>query len=122
MLEPNIMSGDAKIILTGTVIQFNRNPIEININFPDFPFKWILKFENDIKIHDNSLKATAPNQNTLETTFINFNNPVGVGSTNPLNIGKVGGENLYINYRIYSLSDNTDKTVHYTIYTKAGEL
>lgn len=66
---------------------------------------------------------------TIELT--NFNNPLGAGNELPLLLanlnnvdvdetGKLGSAQLFLNYRIYSLNDNTGRTIHYTWLIKSN--
>jgi hypothetical protein len=122
MTPTNISSGGAEIISSGLIIQFNKKPIEINVQLPDFSFTCVIKFENKLENKVQSLHAEAIPPSTLSITFFNFNNPLGSGSSEPLNIGSYKNKSLYLSYRIYSLSENSDKTLHYTIYLTEEQL
>ena len=119
MEQIKIKSGPTEIISTGTIISFEKNPIEIVIGPSDF--KIILKFndEEGAKGDSSDLRIVAKQIDnvTLEVTFFNFIDPLGTGNLEPAQIGKIGGYKIYFNYRIYPLKDS-DKTIHYTIYKK----
>jgi hypothetical protein len=121
MFASNISSGGAEIISSGTIIQFNRKPIEINVQLLDFSFKCILNFENKFDTKEQSLKATAE-MSTISLTFFNFNNPLGSGSSEPINIGTYEDKFIYLSYRIYSLNEQSDKTLHYSFYLTKEKL
>ena len=56
-------------------------------------------------------------------TFENFNNSLGIGNTDPIEVGWIGEQKLFLNYRVYSLTGNTGKLLHYTwlLEKKKGE-
>lgn len=111
-----ISSGSAKVVSSGTVIQFQNNPIEITIDLPSYSFNWILKFENNPNTSEQRIIADAPSTSTLVLTCYNFNNPIGSGTSQPVNIGTHGDQYVYVNFRVYSLSEDASKSVHYTVY------
>lgn len=79
-------SGRATVLASGTIIAFDKNPIEISFGSPAFTL--IVNFIDEAakvppvptvprlaaKVHD-PLK--------IEFTFFNFTNPLGTGNTSP---------------------------------------
>ncbi|MFS0689404.1 DUF6864 domain-containing function [Sporosarcina sp. 179-K 8C2 HS] len=104
-----------QLIESGVVIQFNNQPVEFNLELTNFPLKIIMVFKNDSKTEPHMEPATIDNT-TLSLILYNYNNPLGTGSTRPLKIADYQGKHIYLNYRIYSLSDTSDKTVQYSFY------
>lgn len=120
MEQIDIKSGVADIISSGTIIAFKGNPIEI-IFGKTKQLKIILKFENEIDKSEPRVvrKVIAPK--TLEFTFFNFKDPLGLGNLEPYLIGRMNGRKLYFSYRIYPLKEK-DSTIHYTIYMGEEEV
>lgn len=111
----NVSSGNSQVISTGTIIQFNRQPIEFKIDFPGFPLKLIMNFENTTD-PQTKMEAQTVDVNTISLTFYNYNNPLGTGTVKALKIADYKGQHVYLNYKIYALTDQGEKTVQYTFY------
>ena len=110
-------SGSADILATGTVIAFSGNPIEIEFGVGDDRLKIIFVFKDEEGKDSKDLRTEGKSldDSTLQITFFNFSNPLGSGSSKPIDFGALNNRRLYINYRIYELREG-DKTLHYTIY------
>lgn len=107
--------GTTQVISSGTIIQFNNNPISFNIDLPDFPLKVIFNFKEDSSSKP-TIEAEVPDETTISLSFINYTHSLGVGNTKPLKIADYLGKHIYLNLRVYSLTGSTDKTIHYSYY------
>ncbi|HNV30893.1 MAG TPA: hypothetical protein PKJ83_17230 [Cyclobacteriaceae bacterium] len=109
-----IESGAFEVYDTGTVISANNQPIDFF--FSGLTFRFV--FKNDIAKPPMNVHAQqfGTSGNGLEITFVNYENSLGAGNKEPLKIGHIGGRELFLNYRIYSLQPGFDKLVHYTWY------
>ena len=116
MIPPEIKSGPTDIIASGTVISFKKNPIEIIFGSVNTPLKLIIEFETDDENEESQDVLSNPSKDTLILKLINHNNPLGSGNTEPVYFGTIEGRGLYLNYRVYTLLAELDKTVHYAIY------
>jgi hypothetical protein len=103
-----------EIYETGSIISFNKKPIDFI--FEDLTFRFV--FEEDSTKEKNILRAEnlADGQKGIRLIFSNFNETLGVGNTVPLPLGWINGRNLYLNYRIYCLTPESDKLIHFTWY------
>ncbi|MGG2053087.1 DUF6864 domain-containing function [Lysinibacillus pakistanensis] len=119
----NVNINNVEVLDSGTIIQYNNQPIEFDFNLPNFPMKLIMDFK-DKNGNSNELNAESDiiNETTLKLTFYNYNNPLGTGSTKPIHIATYQGKPLYVNYRIHSLNDSMNKTIHYTFYLSEEKL
>lgn len=99
---------------TGSVISMNKKPIDFI--FDDLTFRFI--FEEDKTKEKNKLRAEpiAIGQKGLNLIFSNFNETLGVGNTVPIPLGWIKDRTLYLNYRIYCLTPELDKLIHFTWY------
>lgn len=119
MITTKIKSGKAEIISNGTVISFRGQPIQIE--FEDVlknTIRIVFEFKDDKTKEDTPYtNATADGLN-LKIELFNFNNPLGSGSSAPLQIGNFEGKPMFLNYRVYKIGKNvtTDKTLQYSIY------
>jgi len=113
----DIESGPAKVIASGSVISFGKEPIVINLD----NIKYIFAFEDELDDKGNPkeefrFKQDLLDKRTLKTTFINYNNPLGIGTIEPRNIGKINNNNIYINYIVYANLVRKSKLFQYTFY------
>lgn len=99
---------------TGSIISINRKPIDFI--FEDITFRFV--FEEDSTKEKNKLRAEMlpEGQKGLNLIFTNFNETLGVGNTVPIPLGWINNRPLYLNYRIYCLTQELDKLIHFTWY------
>ena len=116
MQPPEIKSGPTEIIASGTVISFKNNSIEIIFGSASERLKLIIEFEDDKENKEPLIKASISSNKALILKLINYNNPLGMGNSEPINIGNFEGRELHLNYRVHALTNDLNKTVHYTIY------
>jgi hypothetical protein len=113
VVDFNIKSGSADVLGSGLVISYNRNPIEIESGTRE---RLLIKFiftEDDEQ--EQLINPTSLTKEELELELVNFNNPVGSGTTEPLLLGELDERELYLNFRVYALN-GADRTLHYTFY------
>ena len=113
-----IRTGDTEVIASGSVISFGKSPIVFEFE----NLKLIFEYHDDILgtgVKETRVEAAAIDNKTLKLTLHNFNNPLGAGSGTPLQLGILNGRKLFLQYRVYALSD-ADKTLQYTIYLGEG--
>src|SRR6267378_2767895 len=96
-----IETGKFEVFETGTVISANNEPVDFI--FSGLTFRFI--FQSDLGAPTMRVEAQqfGTGGNGLAITFINYDNSLGAGNKEPLKIGHLGGRELYLNYRIYSL-------------------
>jgi len=112
-----IKSGNNKIVNTGSVISFSDSSVTIDIGTQEPKLKLTLIFKNDQEKKTPEMSAEVKGGNKeLQLTLYNFNNSLGQGNTNPINIGKLDGHNMFLNFVVYALGGTPSKLLHYTIY------
>lgn len=110
-----IKSGDFDVLYSGTINGVKDQPIEFDFPESQGALKLIIKFENDKTIKESTSKIEFPASKTMKIIIINANATYGVGNTNLMLLGYVSQRKLYLNYRVYSVSE-LSKTLHYTFY------
>lgn len=113
-------SGPAEIITTGIVISFNRQPIRIEFGSKTAPFSVTFNFVDQTETAEQKASLKVVGERDLEYTLINFTNPLGTGSTDPVKIGKYNGRPMFLHYRVYSIGES-DKTVQFTFFAGPKE-
>lgn len=115
MYRTSIFSAQKEIVSSGTVISFNNEPITLQV-FKDttkvFTMKFVFKNNEEEK---NAVLSGEVINNELILSLTNFNDPIGSGTTNPMKFASYKGQDLYLHFRVTTLSDS-DKTLYYTIY------
>jgi len=112
-------SGPASVLASGTIIAYEKNPIEISFGAPAFTL--IFNFIDEVPKEPSvalASRVTAKVHEPLkvEFTFFNFVSPLGTGNGPALPFGVLpDGLLVYLNYRVYSLAGG-DKTIHFTVY------
>lgn len=109
----DITIGEYRVYESGTIIAIPNEPVTFKIK--NLQFKLVFTNTED---KQQKLEASPVASNTLQLTFLNFNNSLGTGNTVPLPLGRLGEEELFFQFRIYTLGDDTGKTIHYTWLTK----
>jgi hypothetical protein len=112
--EMKIKSGNYEVFNSGTVISFEHEPVTFNLA-DDLQIR--LAFKDDIDNKEGHCIEFNPISNSeLEIILINFNNSLGTGNQVPLQVGTLNNKLLYLNFRVYTLNVNTNKTIHYCWY------
>ena len=120
MYKTNILSGNKRVVSSGTVISFDNNPIFIEVlDEAQSIAKLQFIFNDDTTIKEQSMSIAVVGD-VLCFTLTNFNNPIGTGTTRPINFAKYGDIALYLHLRVTALN-NTDRTLYFTIYSDGGE-
>lgn len=115
MYRTSIFSEQKEIVSSGTVISFNNEPITLQV-FEDTTKVFTMKFvfKNNEEEKDPALSAEVVDDELI-LTLTNFNNPIGSGSTKPINFATYKGFPMYLHFRVSALSDS-DRTLYYSIY------
>ncbi len=112
-----ISSGSAEIIVSGLATSFKGSPISVSFGEPariTLTFSFV-----DQAGEGHSMKSNSPAPNTLEFTLVNFSNPLGTGTTQPIQIGTFGGKPMYVHFRVYSIGES-DRTLQFTVYADSS--
>ncbi|HLA55128.1 MAG TPA: hypothetical protein VK623_03440 [Flavobacterium sp.] len=110
-MEIEVTTGNYEIIGSGTIVANYNTPVEFNFS----TLTYVFQFSDDLLSSSTRIEYEQfKEKKGLTIKFINFNNALGLGSSNPLSIGNINNRKLFLNYRIYTLSENLGKTIHYT--------
>jgi len=114
-------SGNADVVSSGSVIGFRREPIELEFGPAESRIRVVFRFVDDKDSSETSMDGEVINGSTLHLTLTNFKSPLGMGSTEPLEVGRFGGRPLLLHFRVYSLGES-DKMLHFTFYAAAEKV
>jgi hypothetical protein len=107
-----IKVGKYDILESGTIVSIENEPIDFSIA-ENIGFTIRVVFVSDSEEKEPKIKAENYDKVGAKLTFNNFNNSIGIGNVEPLEIGTLNNRKLLLNYRVYSLNKG-GKTFHYT--------
>ena len=111
-----VTSGKAEIVASGLVMAFQGNPISIEFGDPD-PLSVVFEFRTIPESAESpKIQTYRPSPQRLVLTLINFSNPLGSGTTQPIKIGIMARDEIFLHFRAYSFSGSKDQTLQYCIF------
>lgn len=112
--DMKICVGEYEVYDNGAVLSHGDKDILFEIK----NLKIKIKFENDPEDSNYKANITLENNTCLLITLVNFNNPLGTGLTNPVEIGTINGSHLYLQFIVYRLGESDTRMLSYTWLTK----
>lgn len=113
----NIRYSDNNLILdSGSLLAFSStSDIQFDIKMSEhFSFNLTFKFESNGK-KEYDIKSSIQGNNIV-ITCINFDNPLGTGTNKPLPLATFGGKQIFLNFWVYGLGNNSARKIIYTLY------
>lgn len=115
-IPTSIISGEAAVIASGVIIPFRRkDPVEFIFEPSNGPKRLVIKFIDEEGKTGERIEGGKLDDETFSLNFMNFVNPLGTGSVEPIPLGMFYGKTLYLNFRIYAIGEH-DKSFQYTFY------
>ena len=117
-----IFSGEKEIVDSGSVILFNKDSnLEFDVKNAEYNFNFTLKINfidngDEVTKGERNIKAKIDG-NIINLTCYNFNNTLGTAPVSPYNLATIGGRELYLNFIVYQLSEDSSKHIIYTFYS-----
>lgn len=109
-------SANYNILDAGSVITFNNSAdLSFSITMENgFRFNLVLKFESTSgEKHELKNNVTG---DTITLTCVNFDNPLGTGTTEAIELATVQQKKVYLHFLVNTLGNGTEKSVTYTLY------
>lgn len=111
-------SSDYSIIDSGSTLTFSNDAeLSFSVKIDDsFSFLLVLEFvSTDEKQHKLKQHISG---NTIKLTCINFDNPLGTGTSKPIELATFNGKKIYVNFWVYALGENSLRKIVYSFYSK----
>lgn len=108
-----ITSGPAKVVASGSVINFKGNPLRISVQELDFDL--VFEFMDEETSDESRIRIT-PDRGDARLTLINFKSTLGSGLKEPIHLGTSENRDVYLQLRVYAAGSAPDKLLHYTVY------
>ena len=112
------LSSEHIILDSGSAITYsNTAELTFSVKMDDtFSFLLILKFENTGE-NQHELKQSVSG-NTITLTCVNFDNPLGTGTTKPIELATFNGKKIYVNFWVYALGERSLRKIVYSFYSE----
>ena len=108
----DITSGGYRVLNSGLVFTFKDQAIIFDI---DPQLKITISFRNDETVVGQRVESTKHSNTHGELTCINFNETLGTGYIDPIIVGNIGDESVYLYFWISKIGkDSIIKRVDYT--------
>jgi hypothetical protein len=105
------------IVANGSVISFNEDPLTLSIPLEGEDLSFIFSFKSDLTDASKPYVKVIPlSGKSLELQLVNFDFELGMGNIDPIEVGALNNQGLFLNYRIYALADSPCRLLHYTFY------
>lgn len=75
-------------------------------------------FIKDSEQREQKLDFKLVNDKQMDILLINFNNVLGTGNTEPLDMATINHRKVYLNFIINALASSDIKKIHYTWYLR----
>jgi hypothetical protein len=116
MLKSNIKSDGKDIFTSGSFMTFSGGENTITISDENEKLEFILTFQKDEKDSNARWETEIINNQTLKLIFLNYNNPLGSFSTEPIEVGTLFSRKLYFAYFIIHLNETELRKIDYSFY------
>lgn len=112
------ISSNHIILDTGSAITFDSTAeLSFSCKMDDtFSFLLVLQFESNSD-GQHVLKKNISG-NTITLTCTNFDNPLGTGTTKPVELATFNGKKIFFNFFVYALGDKTLRKIVYSFYSE----
>lgn len=113
-----IKIGEYLLVHSGLAIQIDSLPIIVKLKDEiEGDYTFIFNFSIDSNEKGVSSLLTAIDTHTMQINLVNFDHTQNGGNTEPIEVGTLRKKPLFINYRVFDLSD-CGKTLQFNFYTK----
>lgn len=107
--------GDYEVFDSGVVISHDLKDILFEVK--SLKIKIVFETNSDNNAYE-AKKSFVENNTCLVLKLTNFSNPLGLGLTSPMEVGRINDKKLFLQFIVYSLGNNNTKMLAYTWLTK----
>lgn len=111
----DIQSGPASVVASGEVTTFFGHGLQLRLMLPEGAYSLDLTFRTDPTCADVDVRTSISPQG-FQVELVNFDRPDGRGSAEPVLLGALGDELLFLHFRVFRFGRTADHTVHYTLF------
>lgn len=111
-MKVEIKNGDLLLTKSDTILVCDNQDITLTF---DEQFKLIFHFMEDSTIKENKMEIERFDGG-IKIKLINFNNPIGTATANPIPFATANDKSVYVSFAVYSIGKS--KVLHYNIHTE----
>jgi hypothetical protein len=116
-MKSSISTGGHEVILSGSLISFGPEPIEIKLSEEKDPLTFIFRFVNDENVNNLGIIYKNIGNKTLEILLNKYDNVTGAGDVAPTRLGHIDKRPLLFSFRVFTIAAETaGRLFHYTFY------
>jgi hypothetical protein len=108
-----IKIGELDVYEKGSLVNTTGENLEIALG-SDHQFIALFEFTKDLEKTETRIEPFQIERIGIGIKFINFNNTLGTGNINPLNLGWLEGRRIFLNYRVFPINDEKGYIFEYT--------
>lgn len=112
-------SGPTDVVASGTVTSFRGEPISITVEGDEEQITLVFAFVDDPDEEAPRVDSEVVDDQTLRLDLVNFANPLGSGSPEPVEVGTLDGDPLLVHFRVRG-PEGADPTLTYSVYRRTG--
>jgi hypothetical protein len=113
---PEIMSGSSRVVASGTVIPANdTNEVAVSIGPARERLTVVFKFEDDVRGPEPRMQVVPVEPKKILLVLRGFGTPTGDGTVLPLRLGKLGGHELSVHFRVTRVG-KSPRVFHFTFF------
>ena len=118
---PDVFAGGGQVIASGTLIPFSDSDlVQISIGPVEERLAIQFRFEEGPFGPEPGIEVLRDGAKKITLVLHNFGGPTGAGTTNPLKLGTLEGQQLYVHFRVFRVG-TTPRIFHYTFYQRDDE-
>lgn len=114
-----IRSGSGWVVDSGVVTTFGGASLELVLELPDDNLMVELCFDSD----DSGAPAVRSTEtgNGWRLQCTNFDDERGRGSAEPVLLGEIGADLIFLHFRVFRYGASVDRTIHFTFFRARKE-
>lgn len=109
-----IESGPATVIESGTATTWHGHGLTLVVRLPEDNL--VVEFAFDDGDPANPRVETSETDVGYRLTCVGFDDAAGRGTSEPMLLGEIGEDLLFLHFRVFRYGDTVDRTLHYTVY------
>lgn len=109
-------SGPATVIGSGMVTAFWGHDLDLSMVYNQAALSVTLGWARDPEIEGVDVRTQWPETGGIRFELVNFDQPDGRGTAQPVLITEVGDDAIFLHFRVFRFGRTDDRTVHYCFY------
>lgn len=113
-------TGPTEVVTSGVAVSYRGEPIRVGVEGDEESIDLVFAFAEDTEDEGARVDSEVIDETTLKLNLVNFANPLGSGSPEPVEVGTLDGDPLQLHFRVRRL-EGSDPELTYTVYRVVGD-